>query len=498
MIKKKKSAYIAITALIGFLYILYFIFEAGIDPTIRKIILAITMLITIGALIYLYLQIGMSERENKNLFDKLSNFFIFTNKFYNHYFEFYENFLSSIEGILNNNVNVKLKPDSESGMPKLLKDNFNQDELFGAVDSLISRFDKLTDDFENDNNAVIIELKENLGKSILKKEMSAILLETKYYSDVIIEFMESIIKNLNESSEPLSNGVYKIKLKTSDFLNSVTKWNNDLTNEDSEKNFNKIIAKYNNQNDEFKNIFSNVNENYNFLEKNLNNISLMFKKLLESADAIHDIAESIRVLSINASIESVRAGNFGKGFKIVADEVKKLSGTTQAYIKNIIPLIKETDNIVSRTLNSFETGKNIIIDKISLQKNEFQHFYDTLSDYYNDFKKIFSSIANVINEVNLNIDSLVPIFHLSNLSIQEMENINRMIRIFLDKYNIELTDSEQAVNDNDKKQMFENLILSFKKVTTTEKEIDVINSILKKLDFKIDEMKKTDKTVELF
>lgn len=44
------------------------------------------------------------------------------------------------------------------------------------------------------------------------------MLGFKYYSDIIYEFMSSIIKNFNDSTEPLSSGIYNIKLKTNDFL----------------------------------------------------------------------------------------------------------------------------------------------------------------------------------------------------------------------------------------------------------------------------------------
>lgn len=252
------------------------------------------------------------------------------------------------------------------------------------------------------------------------------------------------------------------------------------------------------QNDEFKNIFQNIDDNYLSLEKNLNSIINKFKILLENADAINEISENIRILAINASLESVRAGIYGKGFKIVADEVKKLSGSTQTYVKKIIPMIKETNTMIDSALKNFEASSKNVVEKINNQKTEFNVFYDILTNYYNDFNKIFSVIAVIIQDVNLNVDNLVPIFHLSNLSLQEMENLNKMISVFMAKYENDIKKHIQDMTFEEKKMMLDELILSFRKETTTEKELDVINRIFVKLGFEEVDLKKTKSNVELF
>lgn len=64
----------------------------------------------------------------------------------------------------------------------------------------------------------------------------------------------------------------------------------------------------------------------------------------ETLNIIHEIAESINLLSLNASIEAARAGEAGKGFAVVAQEVGHLASSTKDSLQNVTDVVSRVQN----------------------------------------------------------------------------------------------------------------------------------------------------------
>src|SRR5699024_4793927 len=73
------------------------------------------------------------------------------------------------------------------------------------------------------------------------------------------------------------------------------------------------------------------------------------KKLTQIYEVVRDIAKRLQLISLNASIEAAHASEYGQGFAVVAQEVRKLADQTAAQMDEVSTIIgnveKDTDNI---------------------------------------------------------------------------------------------------------------------------------------------------------
>jgi len=90
---------------------------------------------------------------------------------------------------------------------------------------------------------------------------------------------------------------------------------------------------------------SNIHTNELELNKEIKQIIILSEEINEVSSFIKEIADETKMLGLNAAIEAARAGDAGRGFGVVAEEIRKLSEQS----KSTVPKIKKlTDNIKSK------------------------------------------------------------------------------------------------------------------------------------------------------
>ena len=84
------------------------------------------------------------------------------------------------------------------------------------------------------------------------------------------------------------------------------------------------------------------------------------KNITGILDLLDDITEQTNLLAINAAIEAAKAGEVGKGFTVVADEIRKLADSSRKATKDINVVIEEIQEDTQDTVNGMEESALLV------------------------------------------------------------------------------------------------------------------------------------------
>ncbi|MGE5417321.1 MAG: methyl-accepting chemotaxis protein [Acidobacteriota bacterium] len=90
-----------------------------------------------------------------------------------------------------------------------------------------------------------------------------------------------------------------------------------------------------------------INENEQKLNQEISQIHKISEEIVTVLDFIKKVADETRMLGLNAAIEAARAGDIGRGFGVVAEEIRKLSETSKNTTEKIRELTKEIEQKIA-------------------------------------------------------------------------------------------------------------------------------------------------------
>jgi len=249
-------------------------------------------------------------------------------------------------------------------------------------ETLVTTGDKL-DSSTEETAASIVQILANIkGIEGQIKHQSGSVEETAS----AVNEIASNISSLEKMIQTEATGVTQASAAIEEMVGSISSVNESIK---------KMAASF----DALENDAQNGIEKQGGINKRILLISDQSKMLKEANQVIENIASQTNLLAMNAAIEAAHAGEAGRGFSVVADEIRKLSETSTIQSKTIGSELHEIENSIGQVVNDAEETKQVFTG-VSARIKDTGMLVDQIKDAMSEQHEGSKQITDALRDMN--------------------------------------------------------------------------------------------------
>lgn len=193
------------------------------------------------------------------------------------------------------------------------------------------------------------------------------------------------------------------------------------------------------------NQMTKVRESSRDMESVIHALSEKSKDIGNVISMITEIANQTNLLALNAAIEAARAGEQGKGFAVVADEVRKLAEQSSRAAEQVRTIVEQIQEETQATVEKMKENRKVVEEGIAFVDQTGKAFFD-ISSSVNEISGQMQDISNAIEQIHEGTSRLLKVIETAQSIALESTEYSQSVAAAAEEQNATMEEISAAAN----------------------------------------------------